>query len=116
MCNREKFGDADIYDVEVPNSAGTRTLHTVPVTQLYLAWSLFVTGPPRIIRVKMRCPESCLQWMSQSGGDPNIIDRWFDGIMRGYASQLIRTWEDKWATAVPIPYADENVNWERNTG
>jgi len=108
----EKFGNAEIFDVEVVNRTAVELEADTVVSQLYLAW----TGSdnvtvPRVIRVRMRCPQQVLQWLSECNGDERFIGEWFDDIMRGYASEEIRKWPADWASAMPMPLGG-GIDWE----
>lgn len=109
---RERLGNAEIFDVEVANRTAVDLEADRVICQIYLAWTCSdKVGTPRAIRVRMRCPQRCLQWLSECNGDERFISEWFDDIMRGYAVQEIRSWPDEWASAAPMAVSD-GINWE----
>lgn len=106
---KEKYGNAEIFDVEVINRTSVEMEFDATIKQIYLAWTWSV-DIPRVIRVTMRCPQQCLQWLSECNGNEKFIEEWFDEIMRGYAAEEIRSWEEEWVSAVPMPLC--TINWE----
>lgn len=109
----DKLGNAEIFDVEVVNRTAVELEADTVVCQCYLAWTCSnEVGVPRIIRVRMRCPQQVLQWLSECNGDERFISEWFDDIMRGYAAEEIRRWPPEWASAAPMPLGD-GINWEQ---
>lgn len=109
---RERFGNAEMFDVEVVDRTVVELKSDTVVSQLYLAWKCpSKASRPRVIRVRMRCPQLCLQWLSECNGDDRFISEWFDAIMRRYAAEEIGRWPMKWRSAEPMALGD-GINWE----